>query len=97
MRSWPQRVTPRGDDIIEISAKTGKGIDALISKIEKTLQKTKKRAVLRLPYEKGGLLEILHREASVLRLEYLDDGIEVEAVLDLRTYGRVRDYVSTEN
>jgi GTP-binding protein HflX len=88
---------PHGEDIVEISAKTGKGIDALISKIEKTLQKTKKRAVLRLPYDKVGLLEILHREAYVLRIEYLDDGIEIEAVLEPRTYGRVRDYVSTEN
>ena len=88
---------PRGDDIVEVSARTGNGIDALIIKIENILQKTKKRAVLRLPYDKGGLLELLHREASVLRLEYLDDGIEVEAVLNPGTYGRVRDYVVTEN
>lgn len=88
---------PSGDDIVEVSARTGNGIDALIIKIENILQKTKKRAVLRLPYDKGGLLELLHREASVLRLEYLDDGIEVEAVLNPGTYGRVRDYVVTEN
>lgn len=87
---------PRGDDIVEISAKTGEGVVALLKKIEVTLEKTKKKVTLRLPYEKGGVVEMLHREASVLRLDYLDDCIEVEAVLNPETYGKLRDYVSSE-
>ncbi len=86
---------PRGDDIVEISAKTGEGVDTLMSKIEKILEKSKKRVMLRLPYDKGGLIEMLHRDASVIRLDYLDDCIEIEAVLNPETYGRVRDYMQT--
>jgi GTP-binding protein HflX len=88
---------PRGDDIVEISAKTGEGIDTLVLKIEKVLEKTKKKVTLRLPYDKGGIIEQLHRESSVVRLEYLDDCVEIEAVLNPDTYGRLRDYVSAEN
>ncbi len=88
---------PHGDDIVEISAKTGEGIDTLISKIEKILEKSKKRVMLRLPYDKGGLIEMLHREASVVRLDYLDDCIEIEAEMNPETYGRVRDYMPVEN
>lgn len=88
---------PRGDDIVEISAKTGRGMDELMTKIERLLQRTKKRVILRLPYDKGGLIETLHREASVIRLEYLEDCVEVEAILNPETYGRLREYVSAEN
>ena len=88
---------PRGDDIVELSAVTGLGIGVLLEKIEKTLQKTKKKVTLRLPYDKGGVLEQLHREASVLGTEYKDSGIEIEAVLNSETYGRLKSYVVIEN
>lgn len=87
---------PRGDNIVEISAKTGDGIDTLLGLIERTLGKTQKQVKLRLPYDKGSVVEMLHREASVIQLDYLDDAIEVEVVVNPDTYGRVRDYVFTE-
>jgi GTP-binding protein HflX len=94
----PLSVThPRGSDIVELSARTGRGVDDLLGKIEQVLQKTKKKVTLRFPYDKGSTVELLHREASVLRLEYLDDGIEVEAVLNPETYGKMRDFIVTEN
>ncbi len=51
---------------------------------------------LRLPYDKGSIVELLHKEASVVRIDYLDDCIEIEAVLNPDTYGRLRDYESVE-
>ncbi|WP_242941171.1 GTPase HflX [Sporobacter termitidis] len=88
---------PRGDDIVELSAKTGRGLDDLLEKIEQILQKTKRKVTLRLPYDKGGVVETLHKEASVLRTDYLESGIEIEAVLNPDTYGRLRDFVVTED
>jgi GTP-binding protein HflX len=88
---------PKGDDIVEISAVTGAGIVDLLSKIENALQKTKKKVTLRLPYDKAGVLELLHREASVLSTDYKDIGIEIEAVLNPETYGRLKSYIITEN
>ena len=88
---------PRSADTVEISAATGKGLSELLDKIEKLLQKTKKKVTLRLPYDKGSIVELLHREAAVLRLDYLDEGIEVEAILNPETFGRLREFVVTEN
>lgn len=88
---------PRGDDIVEISAKTGEGITFLLKKIEELLEKKKKKVVLRLPYDKGSVVEQLHREAAVLRLEYLEDCIEVQAILNPETYGRLREYVASSD
>jgi GTP-binding protein HflX len=92
----PDGIHPRGDAVVDISAKTGEGLDALLKKIEERLSKTRRKVVLRLPYSKGGALEVLHQEAAVARVDYLEDCIEVEAVVNPDTYGRLRDYVAAE-
>lgn len=83
---------PRGDDIVMISARTGEGTDVLLQKIEHVLDRGKVKAILRIPYSKGGAVEVLHRDASVLKVEYLDDCIEIEAVMNPETFGRYREF-----
>ncbi len=83
----------RDADTVDVSAKTGAGLDTLSEMIERVLQKTKKEVVLHLPYERGGLLEQLHREAAVVGTRYLDDCIEVKAVVGPDTYGKLRGYI----
>ena len=70
-------VLPHGDNIVCISARTGEGTAELLQKISQTLARKNHRAVLRLPYSQGALLELLHRSAAVLRTEYRDDCIEI--------------------
>jgi len=84
---------PIGENIVAISALTGEGTDALVAKIEQLLDKGKKKVVLHLPYSKGGVLDLLHKEAEILRTDYLEDCIEVETIVRADTYGKVRDYV----
>ncbi|UOO38766.1 GTPase HflX [Oscillospiraceae bacterium CM] len=88
---------PKGSDMVDISARTGEGVEALFQKIEEILEKKKKKVTLRLPYEQGGIVEMLHREASVTRLSYLDDCIEIEAVLNPETYGRLQGFMMDES
>jgi GTP-binding protein HflX len=83
---------PHGDNIVEISAKTGLGIDKLLKKVEEILDTLSVRVKLRLPYDKGAVLDLLHSEGSVRNTQYLDDCIEVEAVLNPATFGKVRDF-----
>ena len=83
---------PHGESIVCISAKTGEGSAELLEKIGKLLDIGKKRVCLRLPYSKGGVLELLHREAQVLSTEYLDDCIAVSAVIKSDLWGRVREF-----
>ena len=86
-------ILPRGEDIVEISAYTGYGLDRLMEKMCEILDKGRKRAVLHIPYENGGVLDMLHRECEVLRVEYMDDHIEAEAILTPEAYGRVREFI----
>lgn len=83
---------PRGEDIACVSAKTGEGTDGLLAKIEALLEKGKRHVTLRLPYDRAGLVELLHKEAAVLNVEYAEDGIAVEAAVKPELWGRVKDF-----
>ncbi len=84
-------ILPHGPDIISISAKTGEGLDGLISMIGARLDTGARRVVLHLPYDKGGLLDALYREARVERVDY-GDTIEVTAVCTPKVLGRVEEF-----
>ena len=83
---------PRGRDTIAISAKTGAGLPELQQLIETTLDQGSRRVELRLPYDRGDLLDLLYREAKVLDVRYEDTTV-VDAVCTRKTLGRVRPYV----
>jgi len=87
-------VRQHGDAIVEISAKTGQGIEILLKKIEQSLSSSKKKVTLKLPYNKAGIVETLHREAVVTDTRYLEDCIEVDAVVGQSLYGKVSEYIT---
>ena len=69
-----------GSDGLRISAKTGEGLEALRQAIAAQLGRGRRRGVFLLPYARGALLEALHSEANVLRTEYTDEGVRVDAI-----------------
>ncbi len=87
---------PRDRGGVCVSARTGEGTAELIELIVQQLGVGKKQVKLRIPYDKGGLVELLHREAGVLSVEYKDDHIAVEAVIKPELWGRVRDFAEEE-
>ncbi len=84
-------IMPHGQDICAVSARTGEGIPALLKMIDKRLDKGTRRVNIHLPYDKGGLLDMLYREAKVERVEY-GETIDITAVCGPRTLGRIADY-----
>ena len=56
--------------------------------IDKRLDKGTRRVTLHLPYDKGGLLDMLYREAKVESVEY-SETIDVTAVCGPKTLGQV--------
>ena len=86
-------IMPHGEDICAISARTGEGVDRLLELIDKRLDKGTRRVVLHLPYDKGGLLDMLYREARVESVEY-GETIEVTAVCGPRTLGQVEAFIA---
>lgn len=83
---------PHGEGSVAISAKTGAGVPDLLALIEKTLDKGTRRVMLHLPYDKGGVLDMLYREAKVLEVKYEETTV-VDVVCTLKTLGQVRPYV----
>ena len=88
----PSEILPHGEDIVSISAKTGQGLDELLGKIGDRLDTGAHRVVLHIPYDKGGIVDLLHREAKVERVDY-GESIEVEAVCTPIQLGRLKDYI----
>ncbi|MPN06195.1 hypothetical protein SDC9_153451 [bioreactor metagenome] len=60
--------------------------------IGKRLDAGIRRVTLRLPYDKGGLLDMLYREAKVEQVEY-QEFIEVTALCTPKVFGQVSQYV----
>ena len=87
---------PVGKDCVAISAKKGKNMDGLLKAIEEALGHSRHHVILRFPYSKGGMVEMLHDNAQVKKVEYTDEGIEVETILDAILFGRLREYVVKE-
>ena len=85
-------IRPHGENIVSISAKTGEGLDQLLKMIADRLDTGARRVELRLPYDQGGWVDTLYREAKVERVEYADT-IEVTAVLTPRLLGQLRRWV----
>ena len=85
-------ILPHGEDMVSISARTGAGLDDLRAAIAQRLDAGTRRVELALPYDKGGLLDQLYREAKVEQVEYADT-ILVTAVCTPKTLGRVGEYV----
>ena len=90
-------VRPHSEQSVEISAKTGEGISTLLEKIDEIFSKAKKEVTLRLPYDKGALLETLHRESAVKEVRYLENCVELDAVISADMYGRLKAFVQTES
>ncbi|WP_298017429.1 GTPase HflX [uncultured Dysosmobacter sp.] len=85
-------IMPHGEEICAISARTGEGVDKLLEMIDRRLDKGTRRVVLHIPYDKGGLLDMLYREARVEHVEY-GETIEVTAVCGPRTMGQVGAFI----
>ena len=87
---------PIGEDVVKISAATGRGMPELLQAIENALGHSRHHVELMLPYSMGGMVEKLHDGAQVLSVDYTAEGILVEAILDPIFYGRMKEYVTKE-
>ena len=86
-------IMPHGADICSISAKTGEGVDKLLEMIAERLDSGSRRVELRIPYDKGGLLDQLYREAKVESVEY-GETIAVTAVCTPKVLGQMAPFIA---
>ena len=81
-------ILPHGEDIVSISARTGAGVDRLLAALENRLGERVRRVTIHIPYDKGGVLDLLYQQARVERVDYAAT-IEVEALCPEKLLGRL--------
>ena len=85
-----------GTDVVFISAKTGAGCEALVSKIEQMVMAGKHRVTLLIPVEDGAVTGIIYKEGDDVEMEYREDGILCRCIADDRLYAKIRKYIIEE-
>jgi len=80
------------DNIVYISAKTGQGINLLVSKIEALVLNGKRRVTYCIPNSEAGALNILYKNANVESVEYGAESITAVALADSKARGLMKKY-----
>lgn len=75
-----------------ISARTAEGMPHLMERVVKTLEGLLVDVNLVVPYDRSDLVAQCYEYGRVLRADYLDDGIHVDARITRDLAGRVRTY-----
>ena len=83
----------REGTVCHISAKTGEGVDGLVSEIERMVMAGRRRLTFVIPNAEAGALTKLYQNASVETVDYGDENITVVAVADAKTAGMLRRYL----
>ena len=72
-----------------ISARTGEGLETLLSEIARRVAALRHPVELLVPYEKGAALSLIHEKGQVLSEEYGAEGTSVTCLLDAALHRRV--------
>ena len=80
------------ENSVKISAKTGEGIDTLLAEIEKALPQNKKRVKLLIPFDSLKLASAA-REGQVHSEEYREDGLYLDATVDVSDLKKLSEYI----
>lgn len=83
---------PVNDKTAKISALKNEGIDGLLEKIAKNLPQTSRRMKLLLPYDKAGYTAQLRENGKVFSEEYTENGIAVDALVDIMLIKQMSEY-----
>ncbi len=81
-----------GSQVVAISAKTGQGVPQLLKVIADTLPPGWVRAKLLIPYSEAGLESRIARTGRILKREYREQGLYLEALVDSQDLPLVKQY-----
>lgn len=85
-------IMPHGEAIVSISAKTGQGLDDLRAMIGAQLDRGAAKVTLHIPYNKGGLVDLLYQQAKVESVEF-GESIEVVVTCTPKLLGQLGEYL----
>ena len=79
----------KADHIVNISARTGQGLDALQSVIEQILRERKIEISRTYSYADAGKIQLIRKYGELLEEEYREDGSFVHAFVPKELYGKI--------
>lgn len=82
---------------VAISATTGEGIDDLLAAIKRQVQELLGSIKALIPYSHTGLIQECYNFGRVLKEEYREDGIYIEAELVKEMQGLLKQYIVTDS
>lgn len=87
---------PVTKNTVKISALRGIGIDSLLECIAENMPQTKKRVLLLIPFSEGRLANEIRTSSRILKEEYRDSGVFLDAVVDVNIMYKILDYIVKE-
>ncbi len=78
---------------LNVSARTGEGLETLLIMIDTELAKLSKSVTLLLPYDRGDLVSMLHRNSTVIEVNYLSNGVEIRVNLPPTMFKQFQQYL----
>lgn len=79
----------KADRIVQVSAKTGEGLDTLLQAVEEILREQKIYVERVYSYQESGKIQLIRKYGELLGEEYKEDGIHVSAYVPKELDGRV--------
>lgn len=80
---------PKAQMTVKISARTGEGVDELLSEAEELLRRKKLYIEKLYPYSEAGKIQMIRSYGQLVKEEYREDGIYVEAYIPKEILGSV--------
>ncbi len=79
----------QADHVLNISARTGEGMEEVKEILEQTLREGQVYIERLYPYEQAGKISVIRKHGQVLQEEYLPEGISVKAYIPMENYHTV--------
>ena len=79
----------QADHVLNISARTGEGLEEVKEILEQTLREGQVYIERLYPYEQAGKISVIRKHGQVLQEDYLPEGISVKAYIPMENYHTV--------
>lgn len=78
---------------LNVSAKTGEGLDAFIDTMEKLLLESKVSVESVIGYKDAGVIDRIRKDGTLLEEKYLPEGIGIKAYISKELYGKIKSII----
>ena len=79
----------QADKIVQISAKSGENLEQLFTAVEEILREEKIHIERVFPYSESAKVQLIRKYGELLKEEFEEDGVHVEAYVPQEIYGRL--------